>query len=101
LPIASDAAGDTPVAGVTPGAQSVRKPVDQEFALLGLEIVQVEHAALVRLADRHLRHVRGKDAAAGANVAIVQVPLRVGGVVPRRLVVRRVQDGIVGGGHGQ
>jgi len=84
-----------------PGAQLVPEPVDQVFAVLRPEVVHVEHAALVLLADRHLRHIRGKDAAAGANVAIVQIPLRVGGVVPRRLVVRRVQDGIVGGGHGQ
>ncbi|HMW56735.1 MAG TPA: hypothetical protein PKZ67_07285 [Accumulibacter sp.] len=73
MPIASDAAGDTPVAGVTPGAQSVRKPVDQEFALLGLEIVQVEHAALVLQADRHLRHVRPEEVAAERMSRQVQV----------------------------
>jgi hypothetical protein len=99
--IASDAAGDPAITRLPPGAQLVPEPIDQVFTVFCPEVVNVEHAALVLLADRYLRHVRGKDAAAGADVPIVQVALRIGGVVPRRLVVGGVQDGVVGGGHGR
>lgn len=68
-----------------------------EFAT---EVVDVEDAALILLAERHLRHVGCEQPPALPHVAVVEVALGVGGVMLTRLDVGAVENRVVVFGHG-
>ncbi len=92
-------AGDAAIAGLAPVADLFAQLVDQMFAIIRLEIVEVEHAALRLLGERHLRYVGREDAATFANILVVQVALDVGCVVTPRLRIGCVENGIFGSCH--
>ena len=93
-------AGDTLVTGLAPIADSFSQLIDQLLPIVCFEIVEVEHAALRLLPNGHLRYIGREDTATITNILVIQVALSIGRVMPFRLCVRRVQDGIVGSCHG-
>jgi hypothetical protein len=93
--IACDPAGYTLISVIAPIAHLLSYLIDQILAVIGTQIIQVENVALPLIANRYLRRIRRKNPPAFADIAVIEIAMRIGSVMTGWFVIRAVEYGIV------